>query len=155
MCGAIFGAVASATLIGSTLAQGLGPQKNATAMAAEEPTRVQIATASVRANGCSDSPQSFRITIPHPERLDLNYHQEGLPAGIERGYAEKNGTTSDTNYAFADNGTLTFSLYAKGGGSRIYSPFGGGNVCVDATGANITVVIYAHYRPIIENGPKS
>ena len=78
------------------------------AMAAEEPTRVQIATASVRANGCSDSPQSFRVTIPHPERLNLNYYQPGLPAGIERGYAEKNGNTSDTNYAFADISALCF-----------------------------------------------
>jgi hypothetical protein len=27
--------------------------------------------------------------------------------------------------------------------------------CVGATGANVMVVIYAHYRPIIDNGPKS
>ena len=80
------------------------------ATAAEEPAGVQIATASVRADGCSDSTKTFRVTIPHPERLDLNYHQPGLPAGIERGYAEANGTIRDGDYAFADNGTLTFSL---------------------------------------------
>ena len=116
---------------------------------------MQIATASVRADGCNDSSQTFKVVIPHPERLDLSYHQEGLPAGIERVYSEGNGTRRDTNYAFADNGTLTFSLYAKGGGNRVYSPFGGGSVCVGATGANITVVIYAHYKPVTDNGPKS
>jgi hypothetical protein len=111
-----------------------------------ETTRVKIGTASKRENGCNASSQNFKFVIPHPEQLDLDYKGNVL-AGIERVYTEHNGTVSDNNYAFTDNGTaIVFSLSAKGGGHYIHSPFGGGGVCVDATGANITVEIFAHQK---------
>jgi hypothetical protein len=111
---------------------------------AEASTQVKIASAAHRENGCSESSKGFKVAIPNPEKLDLNY--KGVLAGIERVYTEANGTRSDSDYAFADNGaSLTFRLFAKGGGTRI-SAFGT-NVCTKASGANIAIVLIAHYRP--------
>src|SRR6266851_3802190 len=96
-------------------------------------TRVKIGTASKRENGCNESSQNFKFVIPHPEQLDLDY--KGVLAGIERVYTEGNGTRGDNNYAFTDNGTaIVFSLFAKGGGSYVRPPIGGG-WCAGATGA--------------------
>jgi hypothetical protein len=112
---------------------------------AGEATRLKIGTASVRANGCNDSSQSFKFVILDAEKLDRSFN--GVLAGLERTYTEANGTRSDTNWAFTDGGSaVTFSLYAKGGGNWVKSPFGGGGVCVGASGANITVEVYAHYK---------
>ncbi len=112
---------------------------------ANEPTRIKIASASHKEDGCSGSSKSFKIAIPHPERLDREY--KGVLAGIERVYVEANGTRRDGDWAFADNGSaLIFSLYSKGGGTRIRHPFNNGNWCHGASGANITVEIYAHYK---------
>ena len=94
-------------------------------------------------NGCSESSKGFKIVIPNADKLDLNY--KGVVAGVERVYTEGNGTRSDGDYAFADNGTaLTFRLWVKGGGTRI-SGFGR-NVCQGASGANTAVDFYGHYK---------
>jgi hypothetical protein len=114
------------------------------AMAQEESaTRIKIASAAHRENGCSESSKGFKIVIPNADKLDLNY--KGVVAGVERVYTEGNGTRSDGDYAFADNGTaLTFRLWVKGGGTRI-SGFGR-NVCQGASGANTAVDFYGHYK---------
>jgi hypothetical protein len=110
---------------------------------AESPTRVKIGSAAHRENGCGASYKSVKIAVPQPERLDLDY--KGVIAGIERVYTEGNGTRSETDYAFVDNGaSLSFQLFAKGGGTRL-SVFGR-SWCQGASGANITVDIYAHYK---------
>lgn len=112
---------------------------------ADEPTRIRIAILSHRENGCSESTHPFKVVIPNPERLDRSY--PGVLAGIERHYVEKNGTVSDSDWAFADNGSaLTVTLFARGGGTRIKNPFNNGNVCVNASGANITIEIWAYYK---------
>jgi hypothetical protein len=113
-------------------------------IAQEEPTmRIKIASAAHRENGCSESSKSFKIVVPNADKLDLNY--KGVVAGIERVYTEGNGTRSDGDYAFADNGNaLTFRLWVKGGGTRI-SAFGR-NLCQGATGANTAIDFYGHYK---------
>ncbi|WP_271565343.1 hypothetical protein [Bradyrhizobium sp. CCBAU 11386] len=106
-------------------------------------TRIKIASAAHRENGCSESSKNFKIVVPNADKLDLNY--KGVVAGIERVYTEGNGTRSDGDYAFADNGNaLTFRLWVKGGGTRI-SGFGR-NVCHRATGANTAIDFYGHYK---------
>ena len=51
------------------------------------------------------------------------------------------------NFALADGGAaVSYQLSARGGGHRINNPFSGGNVCVGATGANIAIDVYAHYK---------
>jgi hypothetical protein len=108
-------------------------------------TRVKIGTAFKRENGCNESGQNFKFVIPRPEQLDLDYKGDVL-AGMERVYATHNGNVRDNNYAFTDNGTaIVFSLSAKGGGTYVRPPIGGG-WCAGATGADITVDIYAHYK---------
>ena len=114
---------------------------------ASEPTRSKIASSSIRENGCSQTSQTFKAIIPNPERLDRSY--EGSLNGLEVIEREGNGRRSYGNFAFADAGTaVTYQLHAQGGGTRIQNPFGGsGNVCVGATGANLTIEIWAHYKP--------
>jgi hypothetical protein len=114
------------------------------AMAQEEfTTRIKIASAAHREDGCSESSKGFKIVIPNADKLDLNY--KGVVAGVERVYTEGNGTRSDGDYAFADNGNaLTFRLWAKGGGTR-FSGFGR-TVCQGASGANTAVDFYGHYK---------
>jgi hypothetical protein len=130
--------IITALLSGTAVAETTGAASGADA------TRDKIGTASKRENGCNQSGQNFKFVIPHPEQLDLDY--KGVIAGIERVYTEHNGTTSDNNYAFTDNGTaIVFSLSAKGAGTYIRPPFGGG-WCQGAEGANITVEVYAHYK---------
>lgn len=133
-------------LLTATVAAGLAALSIAGLAKAQDEasTRVKIASAAHRENGCSESSKGFKVVIPNPEKLDLNY--KGVLAGIERVYTEANGTRSDSDYAFADNGaSLTFRLFAKGGGTRI-SVFGT-NTCTKASGANIAIDLYAHYRP--------
>lgn len=111
-------------------------------------TRIKIGSGSHRENGCTESYSApFHIAIPNPAQLDHNY--KGVLGGIERVYTEANGTRKDLDWAFTDNGSaVTFRLYARGGGTRIRNPFGGGgSVCQGASGANITVDVYAHYKP--------
>ncbi len=112
---------------------------------AVDQTRVKIASSSHRENGCSESYKSFKVVIPNPERLDRDY--KGVLGGIERVYVEANGTRRDGDYALTDNGSaLTFTLFAKGGGTRISNPFNRGSWCQGASGASITIDIYAHYK---------
>ena len=103
----------AATIAGAFL---LGSNTLQTSLAAES-TRIKIATASHSENGCSESTKSFKVFIPKAEQLDHNY--QGVVGGIERVYGEANGTRADSNYAFTDQGSsLTFSLFAKGGGTK-------------------------------------
>jgi hypothetical protein len=84
--------------------------------------------------------------IPEAARLDLDY--KGVLAGIERVYTEANGTRRDDNWAFSgDATTVTFSIWLKGGGTRIRNPFNGGSWCQGASGANLTVEVWARYIP--------
>jgi hypothetical protein len=134
----LVGTAVAALLSGAAIAETTG------AASGVDTTRVKIGTASHRENGCNQSGHNFKFVIPNPEQLDLGYN--GVLAGIERVYTEGNGTRADNNYAFTDNGTaIVFSLFAKGGGSYVRPPIGGG-WCAGATGANVAVEIYAHYR---------
>jgi hypothetical protein len=119
-----------------------------TSAPAAEPTteRIKIGSASHHEAGCSESSANFKIVIPDSTRLDLNY--KGVLAGIERVYTEANGTRRDDNWAFADNGSaVTFSIWLKGGGTRIRNPFNSGSWCQGASGANLTVEVWGHYIP--------
>jgi hypothetical protein len=118
-----------------------------TARAADQVTeRIKIGTASHHEAGCSDSSASFKFVIPESTRLDLNF--KGVLAGIERVYTEANGTRRDENWAFADIGSaVTFSIWVKGGGTRFRNPFNSGSWCQGASGANLTVEVWAHYIP--------
>jgi hypothetical protein len=113
---------------------------------ASEPTRSKIASSSIRENGCSETSQTFKAVIPNPERLDRSY--QGVLNGIEVVEREGNGRRSYGNFAFVDAGTaVIYQLRAQGGGTRIRSLGGNGNVCVGATGANLTIEIWAHHKP--------
>jgi hypothetical protein len=113
--------------------------------AAEEETRIKIASSSIRENGCSETYKTFKAVIPNPERLDRSY--KGVLDSIEVAVREGNGTRGYSNFVFTDGGAaVSYQLYARGGGHRIQSPLGRGSVCVDASGANITIDVYAHYK---------
>lgn len=115
---------------------------------AAEPTmeRIKIGSASHHEAGCSESSANFKVVIPDSTRLDLNYR--GVLAGIERVYTEANGTRRDDNWAFADNGSaVTFSIWVKGGGTRLRNPLNSGTWCQGASGANLTVEVWGHYIP--------
>jgi hypothetical protein len=115
-----------------------------TALAAQ-PTRIKIASSSVRENGCSETYQTFKIAIPHPEQLDRSYR--GVLDGIEVVEREGNGDHSYGNFAFVDGGVaLTYQLHARGAGTRIRNPFNNGSWCQGAAGANVTIDVYAHYK---------
>jgi hypothetical protein len=108
---------------------------------------IKIASVSHRENGCSESSASFKAAIPDYKLLDRTY--QGPLAGIKIIEREHNGTASYGNLAFVDGGAaITGSLSARGAGTRLRMPFGGGNVCTRAAGANIAVDIYAVYQPI-------
>ena len=132
-------------LFATTMAAGLIALSAGRSVNAQEAptTRIKIASAAHHENGCSESSKGFKIVVPNADKLDMNY--KGVVAGIERVYTEGNGTRSDGDYAFADNGNaLTFRLWVKGGGTRI-SGFGR-NVCHRATGANTAIDFYGHYK---------
>lgn len=135
----VAGVVAAAVLSADALAG---------SAAADQPTmeRIKIGSASHHEAGCSESSANFKFVIPEATRLDLNY--KGVLAGIERLYTEANGTRRDDNWAFADNtSAVTLSIWVKGGGTRIRNPFNNGSWCQGASGANLTVEVWAHYIP--------
>jgi hypothetical protein len=105
--------------------------------------RVKIATSSIGENGCSETHRTFEAAIPELEQLDLTY--KGVLSGIEVVVVENNGGAY-SNFAFTKKETVTWQLSARGGGRRIYSPIGNGNVCVGATGGNIAIEVWAHYK---------
>jgi len=110
-----------------------------------EDTRVKIATSSHRENGCSESSRGFKVVIPNAEKLDRDY--KGLLGGIEVVIRERNGTASYSNFAFADDGqAVIYQLQARGAGTRLRMPWGNGNVCHRAEGANIAIDVYGHYK---------
>jgi hypothetical protein len=112
---------------------------------ASDGTRVKIATSSLHENGCSETAQTFKVAIPNHEKLDLNYNK-GPAGGIEV-VTRENNHGSYGNIALVDDGAaVVYQLSAHGGGHRLSNPFNGGNVCVDASGANITIEVYAHYK---------
>ncbi|ESZ11916.1 hypothetical protein [Mesorhizobium sp. L48C026A00] len=110
-----------------------------------EATRVKIASSSHREVGCSESTASFKTVIPNFEKLDTGF--QGALAGIEVVVRERNGTASYGNLTFTDGGAaVTYNLRARGAGTRLRMPWGGGNVCQRAEGANISIEIFAHYK---------
>jgi hypothetical protein len=114
---------------------------------ADDQTRVKIASSSVRENGCSETYQTFKANIPNSERLDRSYSSYSMPDGIEVVVREANGAVGHRNFAFTDSGTtVTYQLHARGGGTRIRNPFNGGSYCHNASGANITIDVYAHFK---------
>jgi hypothetical protein len=144
----------TATATGTFL---MGSNPLPSSMAAES-TRIKIATALHSEKGCSESAKTFKVFIPKAKQLDHNY--QGVLGGIERIYGEANGTRGDSNYAFTDHGTsLTFSLFAKGGGTN-FVPKGaipklapkGGNAKSAPTGGTAKSVQKGGSRKSEQNG---
>ncbi|MES5486857.1 hypothetical protein QMZ05_29240 [Bradyrhizobium sp. INPA03-11B] len=115
----------------------------------ELPSVVKIASQNVTANGCHDTTQSFTTSVPHPERLDRSYH--GVLDGIEVRVTAANNGHSYSNFAWKDDHTITYTLYAKGAGHWVDPPkiFGtpiGGGWCAGAAGGSMGIEIFAHYK---------
>jgi len=106
------------------------------------PARLKIASVYQAADGCQDTGKDMAVAIPNSDRLDISYN--GPVAGIELVETNRNGVSGYRNIAFG-NGTVTFQLYAGGGGSKQTIPLFG-EKCVGATGGSIGEDIYAHYK---------
>jgi hypothetical protein len=109
------------------------------------PTRVKIASSYITANGCHDNRQTFTVGIPDAAHLDRSY--AGVLSGIEVHETAGNNTHSYSNFGFINNSmAITYQLYAKGAGTWMSSPFGGGGWCAGAAGASEGIDVYAHYK---------
>jgi hypothetical protein len=106
------------------------------------PARLKIASVYQAADGCQDTGREVAVSIPNADRLDISYN--GPVAGIELVETTKNGNSGYRNIAFG-NGTVTFQLFAGGGGTKQNIPFVG-EKCIGASGGSIGEDIYAHYK---------
>ena len=133
--------LAATSIVGITI----GNAQNA------DPSRVEVASNSVRANGCHDTSQRFATTVPNVDQLDRNFH--GILDGIEIVETEANNGHAIRNVTWSGPNTVSYELYAKGAGNWIDPPkiLGvtiGGGVCVGAAGASEGVAVYAHYKQL-------
>jgi hypothetical protein len=103
-------------------------------------TRIKIGSLfNVEAGGCQDRAGTFSTTATG--RLDTSKGgQGGGPAGFDF-EATGNGSHGIRNISVSGN-TVSFSLHAEGGGSNQNVPFAG-TKCVNPTGANSAVQVYA------------
>ncbi|HZR65458.1 MAG TPA: hypothetical protein VFA85_09950 [Terriglobales bacterium] len=107
------------------------------------PERVKIASAYQEAGGCQDTARAFAVSIPHVERLNTSL--SGPISGIELVQTTNNGRSGIRNLAFG-SGSVTFDLFAGGGGSAQHIPWPvDRDVCVGASGGSTGYDVYAHY----------
>jgi hypothetical protein len=103
--------------------------------------RVKLAVHDVSAEGCENKAETFTVVSPSP--VDAAAGGQGAaPAGWEFELAG-NGSHGIRGVSVSGS-TLSFTLHAEGGGTVQGGSFGVPKVCVGATGANSSAVVYAY-----------